>query len=174
MQQCPVAMQGKQETEDASASLAGFYKFTVHNVKELELLLMQNRWGLDTAVSMRLASRIGASCMLARLHVAILSHLGLWCRKYAAEIAHSVSSVKRKAIVDRANEVGCHTTRSCRRLCWKSHRWPLGGMESKSQTESSVAQWMSQLDFTVCSCCPAKFQIRKIQVAEDESASIMM
>jgi ribosomal protein L32E len=28
-----------------------------------------------------------------------------YCRKYAAEIAHNVSSVKRKAIVDRAAEV---------------------------------------------------------------------
>jgi hypothetical protein len=47
---------------------AGFYKFVVHNSKELELLLMHNR-------------------------------------KYAAEIAHNVSSLKRKAIVERAREV---------------------------------------------------------------------
>lgn len=47
---------------------AGFYKFAVHNSKELELLLMHNR-------------------------------------KYAAEIAHNVSSLKRKAIVERAREV---------------------------------------------------------------------
>lgn len=46
----------------------GFYKFVVHNSKELELLLMHNR-------------------------------------KYAAEIAHNVSSLKRKAIVERAREV---------------------------------------------------------------------
>ena len=43
----------------------GFYKFVVHNVKELECLLMQNR-------------------------------------KYAAEIAHNVSSRKRKEITERA------------------------------------------------------------------------
>ena len=46
----------------------GFYKFVVHNSKELELLLMHNR-------------------------------------KYTAEIAHNVSSLKRKAIVERAREV---------------------------------------------------------------------
>ncbi|CAM9376509.1 unnamed protein product [Ectocarpus sp. 4 AP-2014] len=57
----------------------GFYKFLVHNVKELELLLMHNR-------------------------------------KYAAEIAHNVSSRKRKEIVERAGQLHIRVTNAGAKL----------------------------------------------------------
>ena len=65
----PAPLTQKLEDKYHVHPAAGFYKFLVHNTKELELLLMHNR-------------------------------------KYAAEIAHNVSSLKRKAIVERAREVG--------------------------------------------------------------------
>ncbi|CAM9135433.1 unnamed protein product [Choristocarpus tenellus] len=57
----------------------GFLKFLVHNVKELELLMMHNR-------------------------------------KYAAEIAHNVSSRKRKEIVERAAQLHIRVTNARAKL----------------------------------------------------------
>ena len=58
---------------------SGFLKFVVHNVKDLDMLLMHNR-------------------------------------KYAAEIAHGVSTLNRKAIVERARHLNVKVTNGAARL----------------------------------------------------------
>ena len=96
---------------------AGFRKFLVHNVSDLELLLMHNRWAEPGIVPHALALGIRwhrsnppepALCTVMVYTSSVHKLMAVSCKRrtYAAEIAHNVSSLKRKAIVDRAAQVG--------------------------------------------------------------------
>lgn len=69
----------------------------MHNPKEIEMLLMHNR-SVDISI------------------VLFASNIFVVVRKYAAEIAHNVSSKTRKLIVQRAEELGVKVTNAKAKL----------------------------------------------------------
>ena len=75
----------------------GFRKLTIHNVKELEILLMHNKqYAAEVCV-------LGSTVLL--LSRAFVSGKFFFCVIGLLQIAHAVSSKKRAAIIARARQL---------------------------------------------------------------------
>lgn len=91
----------------------GFKKFVVHNVQELELLMMHNRYRTVFRF-LCVESLFPSDCF--NFLACYCSFVNINFRTYCAEIAHNISTRKRKDIVDRAAQLDVVVTNKLARL----------------------------------------------------------
>jgi large subunit ribosomal protein L32e len=93
----------------------GFQKFVVHNAKELELLMMHNRWSESSPYYNLFIVHVAVYMLMCLL----LCFLAFYC----AEVAHNVSTRKRKEIVERAAQLDVVVTNKLARLRSQEEEW---------------------------------------------------